>query len=616
MLRLISLINIFFIVLVCSFLLVASSLAAGSVGREVCTPYKTLVVRITAQFSYGEENGFGFIVGERDGQFYIVTANHVVRSNLPDNPTKKVLLHFSWDPGSRGYTAELLNTVYRTLDLALLRIDKNKINGSERVRWKDRKWCHRWQQDEEAWFIGRARNWYIPPDQRAGILVRTEPDLRGFVQVDINSVQPGTSGAPLLIKNGLIGMIITDSPGATQAVHIDYIRRFVSIENPYPWNIDRYDSDQKSDKTITTKSSRRYSETEKITTHTTATTEVPQPSKITPKTLSVDFKEKETHKQPDRRDAKAEALSHRETSPDPGEEILQASQRALFKDNIPEKQPTMVKKSRGTATSSPRKPVRQTAPPKPGDVLNEPFTGMQFVRLPAGCFQMGSPDQYKRERYRNEIPAHSVCVDAFWMAKHEVTLAQWEKVIGKRPSKSQGSGKHPVVLITWKEIHHFISKLNEKTGLVFRLPTEAEWEYAARAGTDTARYWGDDISCDKAMYGNDANENTCIDYVQQHGGIIGAPAPVGSYPANKFGLYDMLGNVREWCADWYGKEYYSSSPKDNPTGPSISSADPPARVLRGGSWLDGPRVIRAADRKWLAPGPRYHDAGFRLVLEK
>ncbi|RWX46723.1 Trypsin-like peptidase domain-containing protein [Candidatus Electrothrix aarhusensis] len=245
------------------FILSAVSSLAGGVGKEVCDPYKPLVVQITTQFSSGEESGFGFIVGERYDQFYIVTANHVVRRDSPDNITKKVLLHFSWDPGGKGYTAELLYTMYGPLDLALLRIDKTKINGAERISWEGRKWCRRWQREEEAWFIGRERKWYIPPDGRAGILVRTEPDLRGFVQIDINTVQPGTSGAPLFIKNGLIGMIISDSPGATQAVHIDYIRRFVSIENPYPWNIARYDSDQGDGKMKTNKPSSRHGEVKK-----------------------------------------------------------------------------------------------------------------------------------------------------------------------------------------------------------------------------------------------------------------------------------------------------------------------------------------------------------------
>ncbi|MCI5163041.1 MAG: hypothetical protein D3917_13705 [Candidatus Electrothrix sp. AX5] len=583
MLRLINLTVIFFVVLCCSFFLTASSRAAGSIGRDVCTPYKSLVVQITTQFSFGEENGFGFLVGERDNQFYIVTANHVVRSNLPDNPTQKVLLHFSWDPGSRGYKAELLSTMYKTLDLALLRIDKNRINGAERVRWEGRKWCRRWQQDEEAWFIGRARQWYIPPDRRAGILVRTEPDLRGFIQLDIDSVQPGTSGAPLFIRNGLIGMIITDSPSGAQAVHIDYIRRFVSVENPYPWNLVRHEDGLRNGRTIMNRPSSRYREVKKAeVVHSTSQ------GLRTP----VQKEEKKASKRP----------------------VQQVSQPSVQDDVAPNPSTTM-ENARNTSVEPAEKIVEQPvfSPPEPGDLLQEPLTKMDFIRLPAGCFSMGAAKKEKG-RYRNEAPPHPVCVDAFWMGKHEVTLTQWAKIIGKRPRRSQGSEKHPAVPVTWEEAQDFIRRLNEKTGRVFRLPTEAEWEYAARAGATTTRYWGDDISCDKAMYGNDANESGCIEYVQQQGGAIGAPAPVGSYPSNKFGLHDMLGNVREWCADWYGDEYYFSSPKDKPTGPSQSSADPPARVLRGGSWLYGSRIIRAAARQWLAPARRYYDTGFRLIL--
>ncbi|MCI5164806.1 MAG: hypothetical protein D3903_01640 [Candidatus Electrothrix sp. GM3_4] len=547
-------------VLVLFILSAVSSLAVG-IGREVCEPYKPLVVQITTQFAVGEENGFGFLVGERDDQFYIVTANHVVRSNRPDNPAKQVVLHFSWDPGSRGYKAELLYTMYGPLDLALLRIDKAKINGAERVSWEGRKWCRRWKLEEEVWFIGRAREWYIPPDKRAGILLRTEADLQGFIQVDINSVQPGTSGAPLLTRNGLVGMVVTDSPEKTRAVNIDYIRRFVSIENPYPWNLIEYGTDR----------GRKY------------------PGFV-------------VDNWPSRAEAKAmkggvpvatEIVPQRDSSND--EKREQISLRNSTQKETTVEQPT-------------RPPIRFDKP------IREQFTGIDFVRIPAGCFQMGSSDEYKKERYSNEVPVHSVCVDAFWMGKYEVTLAQWARVIGKRPAQSQGSEKYPAVPVTWEEVQGFISKLHKKTGRVFRLPTEAEWEYAARAGTTTARYWGDDISCDKAMYGNDANENSCVNDVQHQGWMVGGAAPVGSYPPNQFGLHDMLGNVKEWCADWYGKEYYVSSPKGNPTGPSASSVDPQARVLRGGSWLDGSRIIRSAARKRLAPGKRSYDAGFRLVL--
>ena len=614
MLRLVSFIVFFLAVLGCPLLFAVSSLAVG-IGKEVCEPYKPLVVRITTQFASGEENGFGFLIGERDDQFYIVTANHVVRSNGPDNPAKQVVLHFSWDPGSRGYKAELLYTMYGPLDLALLRIDKKMINGAERVSWEGRKWCRRWKLEEEVWFIGRAREWYIPPDKRAGILLRTEADLQGFIQVDINSVQPGTSGAPLLTRNGLVGMVVTDAPGKTRAVNIDYIRRFVSIENPYPWNLVNYDNSLRNGGTITTKPSLRYREVKKTEDQTIH--QVLQTSEITPGTPLADFEgRRSSNEQPDRRAASTKNAPQIESR---GSEKKQQSFKPSMQNDaaIASRSATM-EHARNNSTEIIGNSVEQpvVAPPKAGDSLLEPFTKIDFVRIPAGCFQMGSPNDYKKERYSDEVPPHPVCVDAaFWMGKYEVTLAQWARVIGKKPARSQGGGNHPAALVTWEEVQKFISRLNEKTGRVFRLPTEAEWEYAARAGTTTARYWGDDMSCDKAMYGNDANEKSCVDYVQQQGGTVGGAAPVGSYPPNQFGLHDMLGNVREWCADWYGKEYYFSSPKDNPKGPSNSSADPPARVLRGGSWLDGSRTIRSAARKWLAPEKRYYDTGLRLILD-
>jgi len=621
------------------FILSAVSSLAGGVGKEVCEPYKPLVVRITTQFSSGEESGFGFLVGERYNQFYIVTANHVVRSNGPDNPTKQVVLHFSWDPGSRGYKAELLNTVYRPLDLALLRINKRIINGADRVSWEGRNWCLRWQLEEEVWFIGRARKWYIPPDRRAGVLLGTEADLQGFIQIDINSIQPGTSGAPLLVRNGLVGMVVTDSPGKTRAVNIDYIRRFVAIENPYPWSLGRYNSDRRDGGTITNTPSSRYREAEKaeVVHSTSQRLRTPEMTLGTP---LADFEgRRDSNERPNRQAAHAKVASHGDSLD--SEKNLQPSRSAVQKnvnkrsvrslahaetlphvsqpleydDDVTTPQTTAMELVDNSSAAPPEKLVEQPvlSPPEPGDSLLEPLTRMDFIRLPAGCFAMGSPKKEKG-RYSNEAPPHPVCVDAFWMGKYEVTLAQWVKIRGKKPRRSQGSENHPAVPVTWEETQDFISRLNKKTGQVFRLPTEAEWEYAARAGTTAARYWGDDISCDKAMYGNDANEKSCIDYVQQQEITVGGAAPVGSYPPNQFGLHDMLGNVREWCADWYGEEYYFSSPKNNPAGPSQSSVDPPARVLRGGSWLDGSRIIRAAVRQWLAPGKRYYDTGFRLVL--
>ncbi len=634
-----SIMIIFFLVV---FLLSTVLSASAGTGNRICEPYKVLVVQISTQFSRGEENGFGFIVGEQYNQFYIVTANHVVRSKFPDNLTEKVLLRFSWDPGGRGKQAELLGTTYKPLDLALLRIDKKMILGTNQVDWVGQTWCRRWQEEEKAWFIGRARKWYVPSDRSAGVLLHTKADLQGFIEVDIDSVQPGTSGAPLLIKNGLVGMVVSDSPNKVRVVNIDHIRRFVTEENPYPWNLGRYDSDQSNGRTITNKPPSHYREAEKaeVVHSTSQRLRTPEMTLGTP--LAGFEGRRDSNERPKRQAAHTKVASHgdsldSEKNLQPSRSAVQENEKNVNKrsvgslahaetlphvsqpfeydDDVTTPQTTAMELADNSSAAPPEKLVKQPvlSPPEPGDSLLEPLTRMDFIRLPAGCFAMGSPKKEKG-RYSNEAPPHPVCVDAFWMGKYEVTLSQWVKIMKKKPRRSQGSENHPAVPVTWKEAQDFISRLNKKTGQVFRLPTEAEWEYAARAGTTAARYWGDDISCDKAMYGNDANESSCVNYVQQQGGVTGLSAPAGSYPSNKFGLHDMLGNVREWCADWYGEEYYFSSPKDNPVGPSQSSVNPPACVLRGGSWLDGSRIIRAASRQWLSPGKRYYDTGFRLVL--
>ncbi len=249
---------------------------------------------------------------------------------------------------------------------------------------------------------------------------------------------------------------------------------------------------------------------------------------------------------------------------------------------------------------------------EPYDTMSEKITGMKFVAVPGGCFQMGSPDN-EQGRNHNEGPRHEVCVDSFQMGKYEVTQGQWVKIMDSNPSQYQKGDKYPVEKVSWNKIQEFIEKLNEKTGQKYRLPTEGEWEYAARAGTTTARYWGDDISCSRAMYGNSKSNgnDSCMEYTRSEEAPAAltpySTAPVGKYPKNQFGLYDMLGNVAEFCSNWLGPYPLK---KRNPQGPAQGDY----RVFRGGSLNDSEREIRSAVRYGLPPHERDGSIGFRLVL--
>ena len=212
---------------------------------------------------------------------------------------------------------------------------------------------------------------------------------------------------------------------------------------------------------------------------------------------------------------------------------------------------------------------------------------LEMVLIPAGKFKMGSPESEKgRSDYEKQ---HEVTLTKpFYMGKYEVTQEQWESVMGENPSREKGR-MLPVTKVSWNDCQEFIKKLNAKTNGGYRLPTESEWDYACRAGTTTAYSFGDKITP------KDAN----ID-----GESIKA---VGSCKPNAFGLYDMHGNVWEWCEDWYA--YYQAGAVTDPKGPATGSV----RVLRGGSFLGIASGARSSTRGFNTPTYRYLNRGFRLA---
>lgn len=235
----------------------------------------------------------------------------------------------------------------------------------------------------------------------------------------------------------------------------------------------------------------------------------------------------------------------------------------------------------------------------------------EMVTIPAGSFQMGSPFN-EPERATNEGPQHQVKIAAFELGKNEVTFDEWDACVEaggcqhKPDDEGWGRGKRPVINVTWNDARAYLRWLSGMTGKPYRLPTEAEWEYAARAGTTTRFNTGDCISTRQANYDGRFAYNNCEAKTGQN---LGKTQPVGSYPANPWGLHDMHGNVGEWVEDCLHDDY-TDAPAD---GSSWTQEDCQARVLRGGSWNDLPRYLRSAYRYRIGPGYRARDGGFRVA---
>jgi formylglycine-generating enzyme required for sulfatase activity len=248
-----------------------------------------------------------------------------------------------------------------------------------------------------------------------------------------------------------------------------------------------------------------------------------------------------------------------------------------------------------TQYPEPKKETNETSL-QPGQTWTEPFTNMEFVWVPAGSFEMG--DLFG-EGHDDEQPVHMVDLDGFWLGKYPVTQAQWEKVMGNNSSRFKGPN-NPVEQVSWDDCQDFIRTLHTRSPASgFRLPTEAEWEYAARSCGKKLRYpWGNELGV------ANANCDGCGSAWDDK-----STSPVGSFKPNGLGLYDMSGNVWEWCQDWYDENYYAQSPRRNPTGPGGGSN----RVNRGGSWYSNPWFVRTAYRYTDYPDYRDDHLGFRLL---
>jgi sulfatase modifying factor 1 len=231
--------------------------------------------------------------------------------------------------------------------------------------------------------------------------------------------------------------------------------------------------------------------------------------------------------------------------------------------------------------------------------------GMKLKGIPAGTFTMGSPES-EADREVNETQHKVTISKAFYMQTTEVTQGQWQALMATEPWKGKSfvneGDNYPAVYVSWDDAVAYCEKLSEKESVTYRLPTEAEWEYACRAGTETRWSFGNDEKAlgDYAWYRENADD---IDEKYAHQVELKKP--------NAFELYDMHGNVWEWCHDYFEEDYYKQSPEKDPTGPTSGSS----RVFRGGSWRHDSRYTRSADRLWYDAVNRNYNNGFRLVRE-
>lgn len=219
---------------------------------------------------------------------------------------------------------------------------------------------------------------------------------------------------------------------------------------------------------------------------------------------------------------------------------------------------------------------------------------IEMVAIKGGTFQMGSNGN------DDEKPIHTVMISDFYIGKTEVTQAQWIAIMGSNPSYFKGDNL-PVEQVSWDDVQVFIDKLNAKTGKTYRLPTEAEWEYAAGGGENN-----------RTVFAGTNDESNLGNYAWWGKNNNGTTHAVGTKKPNQLGIYDMSGNVWEWCSDWYSADYYLNSPENNPKGPASGSS----RVMRGGSWLSMYEFsFRASSRSSNVPGLRYYNASLRVAKD-
>ena len=269
--------------------------------------------------------------------------------------------------------------------------------------------------------------------------------------------------------------------------------------------------------------------------------------------------------------------------------------------------PTVQEPAATAPQTPPAGPPRHPAPPPDAAGQGDRWInsqGMEFVFIGPGQFLMGSPEDEEARR-PDETQHQVVLTGGFWIAQAEVTQKQWMEIAGYTNARFRGPDL-PIDSVSWDDAKDFCRRLGANEGRTYRLPTEAEWEYACRAGTRTPFGLG------RTITSTVANIDGTKEYGDAPRGFLrNKTTPVKSFPPNEWGLYDMHGNAWELCADWYGEDYYENAPEQDPKGPEIGER----RVVRGGSWRGPASLARAAHRHRAPPDYRHFYFGFRPVME-
>ena len=455
------------------------SWAQSAPGDKAARALRVNVVAIEAEWEGGAQQGFGFIVAQDGDEVYVATANHVVRDKYSDAVASRPTVRF-FHAEDDAVTATLLAPKDEERDLAVLRAP---IPAGSIWHRQLRGAAGSVKRGELVSFVGRGDRWYVP--SRPGTINRVD-EQSGLILVDGLNVIVGTSGAPLVSAEGIVGMVVRgETDSIAHALSLNHIEASFDDWN-LPWTLNR--------------------------------------------------------------------------------------SRDLGKDSIVDC----------------------------GDCP-------ELVMLPLGTFMMGSAATAP-EHQTDEGPQRRVSVLPFAIGKFEVTFAQWDACVqaggcAYRPNDGGwGRANRPVIDISWDDAQGYTRWLSEITGKRYRLPTEAEWEYAARAGTSTVYWWGD------AMESNRANCRNC----RNDFAMSGKTLPVGSFEANDFGLFDTAGNVHEYVQDCYAESY-----EDAPDVSDVANQTQPCRRRgrRGGSWGNGANKARAANRSREYPNVRKDTSGLRVARD-